>query len=109
MDPLIAVEMSSSTGARSGNGALDVVGFRVGQSCLRMDSEETLPALQDERSLMSFFSSAMSLVRTDPHLWFMLVGLSSVTWTLTPYGWYHGMTAGPLNPGLILKYLSGEA
>ena len=31
-----------------GNGALDVVGWRVGQSCLRMDSEETLPALQDE-------------------------------------------------------------
>ena len=27
----------------------------------------------------------MSLVRTDPHLWCMLVGLSSVTWTLTPF------------------------
>ena len=32
-----------------GSGALDVVGLRVGQSCLRMYSEETLPALQDER------------------------------------------------------------
>ena len=41
-----------------GNGALDVVSLRVGQSCLRMDSEETLQALQDERSVMSFFSSA---------------------------------------------------
>ena len=38
-----------------GNGALDLVGLRVGPSCLRMDSEETLPALQDERSVMSFF------------------------------------------------------
>ena len=37
-----------------GNGALDVVGLRVDQSCLRMDSEDTLPALQDERSVMSF-------------------------------------------------------
>ena len=41
-----------------GNGALDVGRLRVGLSCLRMDSEETLPALQDERSVMSFFSSA---------------------------------------------------
>ena len=104
-----------------GNGALGVVSLRVGQSCLRMDSEETLPALQDERSMMSFlvrpaavlisifFCRMMSLVRTDPHLWYMLVGLSSVTWTLTPYGWYHGTTAGPLRPGLILEFLSGEA
>ena len=38
----------------AGNGALDVVGLSVGQSCLRMDSDDTLPALQDERSLMSF-------------------------------------------------------
>ena len=37
-----------------GDGALDVVGLSVGQSCLRMDSEDTLPALQDERSVMSF-------------------------------------------------------
>ena len=51
----------------------------------------------------------MSLVRTDPHLWCMLVGLSSVTWTLIPYGWYYGSTAGPLRQGLILGYLSGEA
>ena len=28
-----------------GNGALDVVGLSVGQSCLRMDSEDTLSAL----------------------------------------------------------------
>ena len=31
-----------------------MVGLSVGQSCLRMDSEDTLPALQDERSVMSF-------------------------------------------------------
>ena len=37
-----------------GNGALDMVGLRVGPSCLRMDSEETLPALQDKRSVMRF-------------------------------------------------------
>ena len=38
----------------AGDGALDVVGLSVRQSCLRMDSEDTLPALQDERSVMSF-------------------------------------------------------
>ena len=37
-----------------GNGALDEVGLSAGQSCFRMDSEDTLPALQDERSVMSF-------------------------------------------------------
>ena len=37
-----------------GDGALDVVGLSVGQSCLRMHSEDTLSALQDERSMMSF-------------------------------------------------------
>ena len=37
-----------------GNGALDMVGLRIGQSCFRMDSEDTLPALQDVRSVMSF-------------------------------------------------------
>ena len=35
------------------DGALDVVGLSVVQSCLRMDSEDTLPVLQDERSVMS--------------------------------------------------------
>ena len=34
--------------------ALDTVGESVCQSCVRMDLEETLPALQDERSVMSF-------------------------------------------------------
>ena len=34
--------------------ALDVVGLSVGQLCLRMDSEDALPVLQDERSVMSF-------------------------------------------------------
>ena len=104
-----------------GNGALNVVGLRVDQSCLQMDSEETLPALQDERSVMSFlvwpaavlislfFCRTMSLMRTDPHLWYMLVGLSSVTWTFTPYGWFHGTTTGPLRTGFLLEYLSGEA
>ena len=37
-----------------GNGALDEVGLSVGQLCFRMDSEDTLPAWQDERSVMSF-------------------------------------------------------
>ena len=36
------------------DGALDVVGLSVEQSCLRMDTEDTLPVLQDERSVMSF-------------------------------------------------------
>ena len=36
------------------DGTLDVVGLRVDQSCLRIDSEDTLPVLQDERSVMSF-------------------------------------------------------
>ena len=31
-----------------GKVALDLVGLRVGPSCLRMDPEETLPALLDE-------------------------------------------------------------
>ena len=34
--------------------ALDVVGLSVAQSCLRMDSEDALPVMQDERSVMSF-------------------------------------------------------
>ena len=36
------------------DGALDVVGLSVELSCLRMDSEDTLPVLQDEGSVMSF-------------------------------------------------------
>ena len=34
--------------------ALDVVGMSVGQSCVRTDSEDALPVLEDERSVMSF-------------------------------------------------------
>ena len=34
--------------------ALDVVGLSVKQSCLRIDLEDALPVLQDERSVMSF-------------------------------------------------------
>ena len=34
--------------------ALDVVGVSVRQSCVQTDSEEALPVLQDERSVMSF-------------------------------------------------------
>ena len=33
--------------------ALDVVGLSVGQSCLRTDSEDALPVLLEERSVMS--------------------------------------------------------
>ena len=36
-----------------GKVALDSVGLRVGPSCLQLDPEETLPALLDERSVMS--------------------------------------------------------
>ena len=57
-----------------GNGALDVVGLSVGQSCLQMDSEDTLPAFQDERSVMSFLVrpvavliSTMIVVMIDSH------------------------------------------
>ena len=42
-----------STVYKVGNGTLDEVGLSVGQSCFRMDSDDTLPALQDERSIMS--------------------------------------------------------
>ena len=31
-----------------------MVGLSVEQSCLRMDSEDALPVLHDERSVMSF-------------------------------------------------------
>ena len=44
-----------------GKVTLDVVGLRVGPSCLRMDSEETLPALLDERSVMSFTDLGVTL------------------------------------------------
>ena len=101
-----------------GNGALDVVGLRVGQSCLRMDSEDTLPALQDERSVMSFlvrpaavlisqfFYRMMNVVMTGSHR-MLLVGLWSVTWTWILCGWYIGKIAGLLRLGLMLKSLSG--
>ena len=36
-----------------GKVALDVVGLGVGPPCLRLDSEETLPALIDERAEMN--------------------------------------------------------
>ena len=36
-----------------GKDALDVVGLGVGPPCLRLDSEETLPALMDERAEMN--------------------------------------------------------
>ena len=36
-----------------GKVALDVVGLGVGPPCLRLDSEETLPALMDERAEMN--------------------------------------------------------
>ena len=94
-----------------GNGALDVVGLSVGQSCLRMDSEDTLPALQDERSVMNFLIwpdavlisnflyRKMNVVMMDSYQGCMFVCLWSVTWTLIPFGWYIGKIAGP--------YLSG--
>ena len=97
------------------NGALDVVDLRVGQSCLRMDSEDTLPALQDERSIMSFlvrpavilisqfFYRVMNVVMTGSHR-MLLVGLWFVTRTWIICGWYIGKVAGPLGPGLNLLW-----
>ena len=76
-----------------GNNALDVVGLRVGQSCLRMNLEDTLLALQDERSVVSFLVRpaavlisqfcyrTMNVVMMDSHQRCVLVGLWSVTWT----------------------------
>ena len=81
-----------------GNSTLDVVGLRVGKSCLRIDSEDPLPVLQDERSVMSslvrpaavligqFFYRMMNVVRIDSHQRCVLVGLSSVTWTWILFG-----------------------
>ena len=48
------VESERPTVYEVGNGTLDEVGLSAGQSCFRMDSEDTWPALQDERSVMSF-------------------------------------------------------
>ena len=52
-----------------GNGTLDVFVLRVGQSCLRMDLEDTLLALQDEQSVMSFLvrPAAVLLSQFFPH------------------------------------------
>ena len=50
--------------------ALDVVGMSVGQSCVRTDSEDALPVLQDERSVMSFFSPAGC--RSDQSVFFIV-------------------------------------
>ena len=59
--PDVGSELSTDSGAvvcaavdEVMDGALDVVGLSVEQSCLRMDLEDTLPVLQDERSVMSF-------------------------------------------------------
>ena len=102
-----------------GDGALDVVGLSVGQSCLRMDSEDTLPALQDERSMMSFLVRPVAVLISQFFLscdecgddgfsagW-VFVGLWTVTWTLIPFGWYIGKITGTLKLGLILEYLTG--
>ena len=85
----VAAVVCATPAYEVGNGALDVVGLSVGQSFVRMDSEDTLPALQDS------------------HQGCVFVGLWSATWTLIPFGWYIGKVAGPLRPGLILEYLSG--
>ena len=115
----VAAVVCAAPAYEVGNGALDVVGLSVGQSFVRMNSEDTLPALQDERSVMSFlvrpaailisqsFYRTMNVVMMDSHRGCVFVGLWSATWTLIPFGWYIGNIAGPLRPGLILEYLSG--
>ena len=44
-----------------GKVALDLVSLSIGPLCLRMDSEETLPALLDERSVMSCVDLGVTL------------------------------------------------
>ena len=58
--PVVGVEVPA---VYIGKVTLDSVGLRVGQSCLRLDPEETLPALLDERG-----------VTTDVHLGVTLDG-----------------------------------
>ena len=48
--PVVGVEVPA---VYIGKVALDSVGLRVGPSCLRLDPEETLPALLDERGVTS--------------------------------------------------------
>ena len=48
--PVVGVEVPA---VYFGKVALDSVGLRVGPSCLRLDQEETLPALLDERGVTS--------------------------------------------------------
>ena len=79
---------------------MEKVGCSVGQSCFRMDSEDTLPALQDvyddcgDDRFSPGISDRMSL---NCH-----VDLDSL-------GWYIGRINGPLRPGRVLEYLPGGA
>ena len=50
---VLPVAGSKFTAVFLGKVALDVVGLGVGPPCLRLDSEETLPALMDERAEMN--------------------------------------------------------
>ena len=93
-----AAVVSAAPAYEVGNGSLDVVGLSVRQSCLRMDSEDTCPALQDERSVMSFlvrpaavlisifFYYTMNVVMMDSHQGCVFVGPWSVTCQLPRHG-----------------------
>ena len=60
---------------------LDAVGESVGRSCVRMDSGEAWPVLQDEHSVMSFLvrpaavltSRMMMVVMIVSHRWWVVV------------------------------------
>ena len=56
--PVVGSELSA---VFVGKVTLDVVSLSVGPSCLRVDSEGTLPALLDERSVRSFTVLGISL------------------------------------------------
>ena len=56
--PVVGSELPA---AFLGKVASDMVGLGVGPSCLRVDSEETLPALLDERGVMCFTVPGVTL------------------------------------------------
>ena len=102
-----------------GKGTLDVVGLGVGQSCLRFDSEDILPALQDERSVMSFLVRPVAVLisqfllshddcgndRFSPGV--SVRGSLDYHMTLDSLWMGHWEDRSNVETGLILEYLAG--